>query len=114
MTSPAITYVGFDSLELDDAEAAQVRSEIEQRSHGLRAHDATLRVHFTIHRADGSRAKYSAHLFLDHNGHNHTSDKHHAWDVREAIELAFNALETQLGREIPKHKGAPSVRKAVE
>ena len=111
MANDHISYVGIDTLQLDATEVAQVKSDVEKRLDGLRASEGKLRVHFTFHNADGARAQYCAHLFFEHGGHHHTSDKHEAWDLREAIDLAFNALESQLRKETPNYKGKPTVRK---
>jgi ribosome-associated translation inhibitor RaiA len=105
-----ITYVGFDKLPLDTIELARAQSYIERRSEGLREQGATLKVHFSVYNAEGNRAKYTAHLFLEHNGHIHTSDKHSEWDVHNAITAAFDALEIQLEKET-RDTNKPSVRK---
>ena len=94
-----ISYVDFDKLSLDAVEASRTKAYIEKRSAHLREKGAKLKVHFSVHNATGERAKITAHLFLEHNGHHHNSDKHSAWDVHDAINEAFDALEVQLEKE---------------
>lgn len=102
MTHPT-EFVGFDDLDLPLLDAETVKAQVARAAEKLHA-DGSLRIHFTKHQHPGARPKFSVHLFFDHDGHKHTSDKHHGWELAEVVKDAFKALETQIEKERTRHE----------
>jgi hypothetical protein len=93
-----IEYIGFDDLHFSTLDEEGVKSQIARAAEKLRA-DGKLRVHVTKHQHGDAKPKYGVHLFFEHNGHKHTIDKHHGWDLQAVVKESFQALETQVARE---------------
>ena len=93
-----IEYVDFDDLALSETDAAAVREQIGRSANRLHA-DGILRIHFAKQQHQSAKPNYSVHLFFEHEGHKHTTDKHHGWDLSRVLKDVFEALEVMIEKD---------------